>query len=219
MQQPHGGNVFGTFAAVTSLGNAAMSENKETSHVSPTQPRGQQVEREFREREIRVKEGELGLLRREQAQSGWGSPLVVAVLAAAVGAAGNAVVSYFSGVQQRDLESQRSEQVRVLEMIRTGDTEKAAANLHFLVETGLLTEPRLVASITVYLKKRQPGTGPVLPALGGNSATSNRISVAEQAGVQRAFMMLSKCLVKAEALLHEQTTTLDAPANGGSSGV
>ena len=40
------------------------------------------IERAFRERELAIKEGELGLRRKEQAGSGWRNPLVVAILAA-----------------------------------------------------------------------------------------------------------------------------------------
>lgn len=48
------------------------------------------IEKGFRERELVIKEAELELRRNEQAGSGWRNPLVVAILAATVAAAGNA---------------------------------------------------------------------------------------------------------------------------------
>src|SRR5712692_215741 len=99
------------------------------------------IERGFRERELAIKEGELELHHKEQAGSGWRNPLVVAILAATAAAAGNAVVVVVNGRLQCDLESQKSEQTRILEMIRTGDPDKAADNLEFLLKTGLIDDP------------------------------------------------------------------------------
>jgi hypothetical protein len=94
-------------------------------------------EYELREREIKVKE-------REASRSRWSSPLVLALLAAAIGAFGNAVAMWLNGRAQHDLETTKAEQARVLEegkaeatrileMIKTGDPEKAADNLKFLL--------------------------------------------------------------------------------------
>src|SRR5258706_598269 len=82
-------------------------------------------------------------------------PLVVAVLAAAVAAGGNAVVTYLNGSQQRALEEQRSEQARLLEVIRTGNPDKAAENLRFLLDAGLVAEPNLVQRLHAFLGKRK----------------------------------------------------------------
>jgi hypothetical protein len=103
-----------------------------------------EAERTFREREISIKEreqaikeAELTLKKEEHAISQWRNPLVVAIFAAAVAASGNAVVAFTNGAFQRQLESQKSEQARILEMIKTGDADKAAENLRFLLDAGL----------------------------------------------------------------------------------
>ena len=45
-------------------------------------------------------------------------------------------------------------------MIKTGELDKAASNLKFLVDTGLISNKERVAQIQGYLSTRQPGTGP-----------------------------------------------------------
>lgn len=135
----------------------------------------QALENAFRNREVAVKEreqaakeAEIELRRKDQALSGWRSPLVVAVLATAVGAAGNAAVSYLNGTSQRQLEADRAEQARLLEMIKTGDPDAAAENLSFLVDAGLVTNPDLVKTLRAFLAARKPGSGPALPTASGN---------------------------------------------------
>lgn len=130
---------------------------------------------ELRQREQANRDAELELKRRDQVASTWRSPLVVAILAAAVAAAGNAFVAWVNGTSQRDLEarkqeadfrleSSKAESNRILEMIKTGDTEKAAGNLEFLLKAGLVTDRELSAKLAQYLKDRTPGKGPSLPS-------------------------------------------------------
>jgi len=126
------------------------------------------VERGFREREVAVKEKELELHRQEQAVSGWRSPLVVAILAATAAAGGNGVVAVVNGRSERDLESQKSESTRILEMIKTGDPDKAAANLEFLLNSGLIDDPGRAQKIKQFLSSRAPGNGPALPTATGS---------------------------------------------------
>ena len=130
-----------------------------------------QFEKAARERELHLKEreqstreGELELKRSEQSSARWRSPLVVGVFAAAVAATGNALVSYSNASSQRDLEAQKAEQARILEMIKTGEPDKAAENLRFLIDAGLVVDPSLKKRVTVYLTDRKPGSGPSLPA-------------------------------------------------------
>ena len=52
-------------------------------------------------------------------------------------------------------------------MIKTGEPEKAAENLQFLIDTGLISNKERVAQIQTYLTRRQPGTGPFLPTADG----------------------------------------------------
>jgi hypothetical protein len=129
------------------------------------------AERAFREREIAVdereqvtKEAQLALAQKEQAASRWKSPLVVAILAAAVAALGNAIVAYTNDASQTRLESQKSEQARILEMIKTGSPDKAAENLRFLLNAGLIRDSGVRRDLTRFLNNRKPGSGPALPS-------------------------------------------------------
>ena len=96
-------------------------------------------ERELWREELRLKERELALKESEHQRSRWTNPLVLAVVAAALAALGNAVVALINGSQQRALEaSQRAleetranneqvieetkeEAVRILEVIKAHD--------------------------------------------------------------------------------------------------
>jgi hypothetical protein len=138
-----------------------------------------EVENKFRERELAIKEGELELQRQDQKGSGWRNPLVVAILAATAAAAGNAVVAVINGHLERDLEAQKSEQTRILEMIKTGDPDKAADNLDFLLKTGLIDDAGRAQRIQRFLDSRTPGNGPSLPTASG--AVSSEI----KPGVER----------------------------------
>jgi hypothetical protein len=146
----------------------------EPSHVERWQR-----ESAFREREVTVKEREqslkaqeLELRRKEQTNSGWRNPLVVAIIAASVAALGNAAVALTNGILQRQLEDEKAEQARVLEMIKTGSADKAAENLAFLINIGLVTKKVHVEKLAAFLKQRQNGEGPVLPAADGTREIS-----------------------------------------------
>jgi hypothetical protein len=124
----------------------------------------------LREREVAVKEREqqtredaLDHQRDESRRSGWRNPLVLALIAAAVAALGNAVVVLINGTLQRQLEDRKAEQLRILEMIKTADPDAAARNLEFLLKAGLVQDSELANRISAFLKQRVPGTGPSLP--------------------------------------------------------
>ena len=132
-------------------------------------------EREKWQNELDLRKRELALKEKEQATPAWRSPLTIAIIAAAVAAAGNAGVAWLNGSLQRDLESNKrdaeirlerskAESDRILEMIRTDDTEKAAGNLDFLLRAGLVTDPEVTARLRAFLAQRSPGSGPSLPA-------------------------------------------------------
>jgi hypothetical protein len=125
--------------------------------------------------EYQLKIRELDLKQKEQERSTWSNPLVLAILAAAIAGLSNAVIAMINGRLQRQIEQSkaadslrieesRSEAGRILEMIKTGEPDKAASNLKFLVDTGLISNKERVAQIQGYLSTRQPGTGPFLPA-------------------------------------------------------
>lgn len=100
--------------------------------------------------------------------------LLIAIIGAAAALGGNALVAWMNGVKERELEESRhaqamrsqeakSQQERILEIIRTGNVEKAAENLKFAVDVGLVADPKIRAGIEKYLSERKPGAGPALP--------------------------------------------------------
>lgn len=131
----------------------------------------------------------------DQRWARWTNPLVLAVFAAALAAGGNAWLAYVNGAAQRDLELTRSneqiklerekaegqlrienskaETARILEVIKTDDSEKAAVNLGFLLEAGLISDPARKAALKTFLEKRQPGEGPSIPPAGAAAQQSS----------------------------------------------
>ena len=73
-------------------------------------------------------------------------------------------------------------------MIKTGEPDKAASNLQFLIDTGLITEKARVQHIQSYLAQRKPGTGPFLPSEGRYEIiSSSAITESVVASVQTAL--------------------------------
>lgn len=138
-----------------------------------------EIEKAFRDREIRIRESEIEITKQEHRSSQWRNPLVLAILAAAIAAGGNAVVAIVNGDLQRDLEDQKSEQTRILEVIKVGgNPDKAAENLEFLLKAGLIRNAAQSGTLSQYLSERKPGTGPSLPSAGTTtepvSTTANK---------------------------------------------
>jgi V8-like Glu-specific endopeptidase len=133
-------------------------------------------ERSLREHELSLKERaqttseqDLAFRRSETRRARWSNPLIVAILAAAVAGLGNAVVAFVNGREGQDLETTRAESARILEMIKTGSADKAAENLKFLADAGLVENARLLSGIKTFLASRAPGQGPSLPVSGTGS--------------------------------------------------
>jgi hypothetical protein len=151
------------------------------------------AESAFRERELALKEreharldAELQLKRDEARRSRWSSPLVIAILGAVAAAVGNAAVSWQNGRAQReledarakvtqstqetnnknqlDIESFKAESARLFEVVKTSDPDKAADNLKFLVDVGLISNDKVKIGLISYLQHRKEGQGFALPA-------------------------------------------------------
>jgi peptidoglycan hydrolase-like protein with peptidoglycan-binding domain len=166
----------------------------------------------LREREIDIRaseqqrsQAELTLKQREFDRSRWSSPLVLAVLGATTAGLFNAVVAWWSSKEQRSLEDNRAattqalekqkdtstaaleankaESARILEMIKTGDPDKAASNLKFLVDAGLITDPG--ERIKTYLANRKPGEGAALPLPGGALSFSAQSGTVSGTGIYK----------------------------------
>jgi hypothetical protein len=114
--------------------------------------------------DVALRERELDLKEREGRQGRWANPLTFAIFAAAVAAAGNGLVTWMNDRAQRDLEERKAEAARILEVVKTGDPDKAAKNLQFLIDTGLIADPERLKAMKLYLTTRKPGEGPVVDA-------------------------------------------------------
>jgi hypothetical protein len=147
-----------------------MSEVAPTTSDPGLEREKWQAELRLKERKLSFREEELRFKQREQQQSKWSNPLVLAVLAAALAAAGNAAVAYINGgaqraleeargVGQENLEEKRAESARILEAMK-GDPLK---NLSLLAEVGLITNSARRDAIVEFVKKTSPSKGPSLP--------------------------------------------------------
>jgi hypothetical protein len=105
---------------------------------------------------------EVALKKSQKAETGWRSPLVVAILGASAVAAGNAVVAVVNGQLERDLEDRKAESARILQMI-TADTQQAYDNLTFLTSIGLIKDAQVKEGLKHYLEEEwTESTGPSL---------------------------------------------------------
>ena len=146
-----------------------MSSDDRKAEKWQTEHEKWRQESTLRAREVSVKEREqatreLELKTRDHAGSSWRNPLVIAIVAAAVAAAGNAIVVVVNGFLQRQLEDRRAEQSLILEVIKTDNADMGAENLDFLLRVGLVADPNLREKLDGYLAEREPGSGPTLPA-------------------------------------------------------
>ncbi|WBL78855.1 peptidoglycan-binding protein [Bradyrhizobium xenonodulans] len=160
----------------------------------------------IREREQQSREAEIALKEQEFARSRWSSPLVLAVIGAAIAGVFNGGVAWWNSREQQQLEGDRAkrnleseqqkdernaalearkaEAARILEMIKTNDQEAAANNLKFLVEAGLVSDQS--GQLGRYLAKRKPGEGPVLPLAGSKELRfSPQLGMVSGTGVYR----------------------------------
>jgi hypothetical protein len=155
--------------------------------AGPEQQRWQ-ADLRLRERELDIKERaavqdaaqkarEFDAKLSDQKWARWTNPLVLAISAAALAAFGNTWLAYVNGAAQRDLELTRSdgqlrienskaEAARILEVIKTADPEKAAVNLAFLLDAGLIADDARRAALKTFLDNRKPGEGPSIPPTG-----------------------------------------------------
>jgi hypothetical protein len=84
-------------------------------------------------------------------------------MGAAIAAFGSAYVSWQNNSANLGLETFKAESARIFEIVKTGDPNKAAQNLRFLLDTGLIQNSATSTSISNYLKGRKVGEGVSLP--------------------------------------------------------
>jgi hypothetical protein len=158
----------------------------------------------LKERDYNLKHLELRLKSRSERRNLWTNPLILAVFAAALAAAGNAVVALINGIEQRQVENSRAEAqlslerqkdfslqaieetkaeaARIFEVIKTNNVDGAKKNLEFLVKTGLISNQIRLAQLKSYLAELKPGEGPTLPSAAPSvrATPDNMESVPEQ---------------------------------------
>jgi hypothetical protein len=145
------------------------------------------AECEFRRQDLKLRQEEQSRFEKElrckiaeTARSRWSNPLVIAIAGAALATAGNAVISWLNAKDQiglstlqanstASLESTKAESDRILEVIKANDPDKAAANLQFLLQSGLIRNKDTKDYLEKFLATRVRGQGPAL----SSAQTSN----------------------------------------------
>ena len=124
---------------------------------------------DIRERELAVREREVAAREKAMGESKWSSPLILGLLAAALGLLGNAITTFLNNRATKDLEDRRAQSTLILEAIKTGKPAEACTNLVFFVKHGLIKDPQgSISSCST-----DPAASPVLPSQGSSfKATS-----------------------------------------------
>jgi hypothetical protein len=121
-------------------------------------------ELDLRERELVVRERETASREKTIGESKWSSPLILGLLAAALGLLGNSITTFLNNRATKDLEDRRAQSTLILEAIKTGKPAEACTNLVFFVKRGLIRDPQgSISSCST-----DPATSPVLPSQGSS---------------------------------------------------
>src|SRR5262245_9895390 len=114
----------------------------------------------FRQEELELKRAEqrrlvdeLAFKVREAERSRWWNPLVIARIAAALAAGGNAAVAWLNGTNLQKIEEQKAESERIIAAMKTGDPDNAVVNLKFLADAGLIRNTKTAKYITDLVKE------------------------------------------------------------------
>ena len=112
-----------------------MSGQSVSAVDGPTEREKWEAERADHQRELLLKERETEAKLVELKRSRLANPLTLAIFAAAIAAAGDVYVAYQNDIEQQGLEAGKAEAARILDALKTGDPDKAAANLRFLTRS------------------------------------------------------------------------------------
>jgi hypothetical protein len=127
--------------------------------------REHEFERDKWERELSLKEKDQAnkdlelQLRKAEHAAWWRNPLSFAIFAAFVAASGNALIAFLNNTSQRKADRERLEAERILEMVKVANPDKAAENLKFLLDAGLISDSGTTKGLKEYLSTRKPGSG------------------------------------------------------------
>jgi hypothetical protein len=89
------------------------------------------------------------------------SPVVTVGVFAALATLVGTVLTYMSAISQRETDRQKLEVETILEMIKTSSPDKAADNLKFAIDAGIIQSN--APNIQTYLKNRPRFPGAALP--------------------------------------------------------
>lgn len=95
---------------------------------------------------------------------------MLAVLGATLAGLANLAVAWKTGrdqlelaqnknAEEKSIEETKAESARILEIVKASDPDRAAQNLAFLLDSGLITSQNLKDRIAAYLEKRKGGQG------------------------------------------------------------
>jgi hypothetical protein len=150
---------------------------------APTEREKWVADQRSKQDELTLKQRELVLRETEARRARWWNPLVLAVFTAGLAGAGNVVANFYSNSQQRiadadkakqteKLESEKAEANLILELVKTGNPDRAAENLKFLVDTKLITSQTRRDDIEAYIKQRKEGQGVAVPTASSTPVVS-----------------------------------------------
>lgn len=150
--------------------SAVVDTSLERERVDLEQEKLKQDTR-LRELELALKAREIDLADAEQKASRWRSPLIVAIMATALGLFGNITVTYLQNranqetVQEKAradlvIARNKAQSDLILEAIRTGNPQKAEENLLFFIQAGLIDDPEGKIRQWLSSKDRQSPTLP-----------------------------------------------------------
>jgi hypothetical protein len=155
--------------------SASLAKSLTISEGSDLELQKWEAERDYRNREIAIKEreqacreGELALKREEYARAyskaiNWSIviPALAAITAALIALLSNIYATFLNGANQIAQEKQHFRANLILESVKTGDRAKAIANLQFFLDAGFINDPE--GKITSLIKSNKYPVLPVAP--------------------------------------------------------
>jgi hypothetical protein len=134
------------------------------------------VELRLKRREIEAKEREVAAKEIELNRSRWTNPMVIALLAAAAGLAGNIIVARVNNSNTQQVERFHAQSNLIIEAIKTGDTEAACKNLVFFAGLNLIDDANNVIAKRCQKAPVGPPSLPLSSSL-GSAYTSNNLGL------------------------------------------
>ncbi len=154
-----------------------QGENKIDEEIKTVQLASAQLELRIKQADLEYKPSHL--------MAAIASPVVMAALIAGLATAVGAMLTHLTSEAQLSLEREKAANAQKLERLkydssllldaaRTGDPDRAAENIAFLVDAGLLSDHNLESRLSAYLLNRVPHHGKALPPAPAPTSTPAR---------------------------------------------